>query len=212
MFGLIFNYKALIKKLAVSGINRDFSIFKSSLKFSIGLSTVLLGPICGLLSYQLVQRAVAKLPNWTHPEGFNIFINGGCLDPSGQKFTDPDYVEKLFKAYKKNRSKNHFNNIPTTIEEKWANYIKVFQNQIPAYDSLAEFETFSNAVKKGLSPQKCLGLSDKPTLEEIKKVYLKWTLVLHPDRNPFRQDIATILFKALGEARALLDEEFKPKK
>src|SRR4051812_46299623 len=58
------------------------------LKGFIGVSTLIFGPMAGFLSYHLVQRAVGKLPNWARPEGFNIFINGGCLNPKGQKMTE----------------------------------------------------------------------------------------------------------------------------
>jgi hypothetical protein len=57
------------------------------LKGFIGVSTLIFGPTLGFLSYHLAQRAVGKLPTWARPEGFNIFINGGCLNPKGQKMT-----------------------------------------------------------------------------------------------------------------------------
>jgi hypothetical protein len=78
-----------------SAIKYDFSGYKTN----ILITALILGPLTGFLSYHLAQQAVGKLPNWTHPEGFNIFMNGGCLDPNGRKMTDSDFAEKVYKEY-----------------------------------------------------------------------------------------------------------------
>jgi hypothetical protein len=95
----------------------------------------------------------------------------------------------------------------------WADYIKSCQTKIDLINKSSEkldpFQTFSNAVKKGLSPQECLGIaSRKPALEEINKAYKKWSLVLHPDRNIERAELAGMLFQVLSKACELLGKPF----
>lgn len=227
-------------------VNRNMEVVRSEWKFDFSgykasflISTVLFGPIAGLFSYHMAQQAVGRLSDWAHPEGFNIFINGGCVDPNGRKMTDSDFAEKAYKDYVRQRLSEavddlirrdpeslerhnkycreqglpeytHNSNVPKVSIDSWPIFIAPLQSQIPELDdSLGEFEKFSKAVKEGKSPQQCLGIPNKPNVAEIKKAYLKLSLAVHPDRNKERVEIATILFKALNEARLLLENQLK---
>lgn len=244
MFGLmmtlsnikVVNYVNEYNQIVRTATKWDFA---GCYKACIVISTVLFGPPLGFLGYHLAQIAVGKLSDWAHPEGFNIFINGGCVNHNGRKLTDSDYAEKDYQDYVKQRFKEAFEkrmqdpvqrekyneharqhgfseytpNAPQVSIASWADFIKPLQDQIPVNnkpaDKLDEFEKFSKAIKEGKSSQQCLGLPNKPTLEEIKIAYRKWALVLHPDRNRNRQALADTLTKALLEARMLLENQLK---
>lgn len=84
---------------------------------TVALTTIIIGPMCGFFAYQISQRVVGQLPHWAHPEGFNIFINGGCLDPCGRRLTDHDYVEELYSAYKAKRGSTKASNKANTTTD-----------------------------------------------------------------------------------------------
>jgi hypothetical protein len=115
------------------------------------------------------------------------------------------FIHKL-----QNLTKQPNNQSPNDL---WADYIKECQTKIDLINKSSEkldpFQTFSNTVKKGLSPRECLGIaSRKPSSEEIKKAYKKWSLVLHPDRNIERAELAGMLFQVLSKACELLGKPF----
>jgi hypothetical protein len=92
---VFFSGNLLLPAIIGSIYNRCLKLDISS-KTIFGLATLAFGPMGGLMSYHLSQFAVGKLPNFARPEGFNIFINGGCLDPNGKKMTDPDHKYVMF--------------------------------------------------------------------------------------------------------------------
>ena len=71
-------------------------------------TTVLFGPPLGFLGYHLTELLLESYLIAADPEGFNIFINGGCVNHNGRKLTDSDYAEKDYQDYVKQRFKEAF--------------------------------------------------------------------------------------------------------
>lgn len=67
--------------------------FKSMVKWMTVLPSILAAPF-----YGIGQETVAQnLPDWTHPDHFLIFIEGGAENMEGKKYTDP--AEDAYQRY-----------------------------------------------------------------------------------------------------------------
>jgi len=63
-----------------------------------------------------------------------------------------------------------------------------------------------------LNPYEVLQISPKATTEEIKKTFRKLSILVHPDKNPDRKELAEKAFEALNDANKALQDEEQVKK
>ncbi|VHO04403.1 J domain-containing protein [Candidatus Rhabdochlamydia sp. T3358] len=170
------------------------------------LYAIALCPMLASINYQLAQIFIGKLPAWTRPEEFNIFINGGCLDHKGRKITDEDYGrEKEYNEWKsKQLAPAHQTELNSLREE-----LKGKATILNAYQSnnVVELKKFSELILNEASVSELLGLKPGFQMQEIKDAYRKWVLILHPDKNKDIQEIAEILIKILNLARFDLEKQ-----
>ncbi|PWU13112.1 MAG: hypothetical protein C5B45_06610 [Chlamydiae bacterium] len=176
----------------------------------VGFFLVILSPPMALLNYHLAQQFIGqKLPAWARPEGFNIFINGGCLDPGGNKITDEDYNEEArFHEWKRKQMneftrENHKESLYTKLRDK-AFIVHAYQNN--------EFKNFFYMFLNKTSTRELLQLNPSFSDKELRKAFRKWSLVLHPDKHSEEsiKKVAETLFKeVLYPARLELEKELQ---
>ncbi len=70
--------------------------------------------------------------------------------------------------------------------------------------SLEEQEILGIKNNPSPNPYEILGVDHNASKNEIDKIYKRFALKLHPDKNPGKEVFAEKLFKAVGEARQLI--------
>lgn len=192
-----------------------FSGKNTKFLMSGGLTVVLIGPMLGPVSHYTAQRAVGQLSKWVYFDGFSIFINGGSLNPTGLRFTDPEYAEQLYSTFKsKSKQKQTSGTLPgNKIVTNWDSYITSIRLELshinPLSNGLEPFDLFSKLVRSEEIPttKALLGIQGEVTAHNLKKAFLVKTLIVHADKNLDRVKEAEALFKALCQARELLEQE-----
>lgn len=178
------------------------------------------GGFTALISYQMAQLSIRKLPAWAKPNGFNIFINGGAINTSGYKYTDN--FDKEYNSYKKSYYKQkesykaHENRNVDESENSWKDMcqnliciVKLTEVKAEHGYRLTPYDQFKNGIVEKLEPRKLLGLENNFTVEDLRKVYKKFSAILHPDKNIGRENEATELIKCFAEAHIRLENELK---
>jgi hypothetical protein len=176
-------------------------------------------------NYTLSQRMIGSLPSsWNHAT-FSIFIDRGAAvksvgtrfdyagDPEpGQTFQDlafsdsntifwETFAEKCHAEYQKQRKRQK--------QVEWNAYLdKVDFTKIgtAAHDNLL-YTQFRQGILDRKSPSELLGFVQKPTADELKKAFRKYSRAIHPDKNKDREAESTILFQCLQEATCQLEEK-----
>lgn len=164
-------------------------------------ATAVIAPSMAFSNYHFSQKIIdRKLPAWIRPEGFNIFINGGSLDCFGHKITAEDYTNieaSFYKWAKEHRERRHklqknkqIEPVQKCLQDKIA-IVNAYQND--------NFKFFFNLSLKNAPASDLLQLKPGFQMKDIKKAYLKWSLILHPDKHIENsiKVVAEILFKSV---------------
>lgn len=167
-----------------------------------------------LVTYPISQKAIGALPKWARPDGFYIFIDGGANDLDGSKYTQQ--FDKMYQQYKQERTQKRSNLNVTKDDwdgvcEKIIKEFSLKEIKKENDSELTGYEQFKNGIIKKIKPQKLLNLNDNFTEKELRSSFKKYSLLLHPDRNPNRIDESNALTKCFFEAHALLQEELNKK-
>lgn len=197
----------------------SFSILSPISFFECSLfAAVVIAPSKAFSNYRFAQKIIgSKLPAWTRPEGFNIFINGGSLDCFNHKITDENYTDieasfykwveegmkKQLEGKQKLKRNKQIKSVQECLQDKVAIINACQNNALKSF-----FHRFLNTA----SARDLLELKPGFQMKDIKKAYFKWSLILHPDKHIEEgiQEVAGILFKdVLCPARLELENKLQ---
>ena len=154
-------------------------------------------------SYHFAQKIIgSKLPAWTRPEGFNIFINGGSLDCFNHKIIDENYIdiEASFYEWVRDQVKKQLEEKQNSQRNEQIESVhKRLKDKITIVNACQddEFKSFFNLFLKNPSASNLLQLSPSFSKKELRTAFRRWSLVLHPDKHSEEdiKKVAEILFK-----------------
>lgn len=113
-------------------------------------------------------------------------------------------------------NKELFNSIQNTPEIAWKDFLDGIlvdldrhevQQQINTLQTRTALYLFLQKVKNRETKQAFLDIEEHANRATIQNAYKKKTMVVHPDRNPQRQELAKILFQVLSKAYDSLCEQ-----
>ena len=192
-----------------------------------GLPFLLCLPFSGWLAnftYGPSQTFIGKkLPEWTRPDGFNIFIDRGARGVNGEKYFESfDAAYESFKQQRRSQENTHSKHSSSSSRgtnkeaqaaaiwnEKCDIVIQDFHLTEVTGADLTRYDQLKNRVIKKLPPIKLLELEDNFTETNLKRAYKKGALILHPDKNYSRQEEAGALTQLFFEANCHLEEVLK---
>jgi hypothetical protein len=182
-----------------------------------------------IFTYPTSQQVIGTLPKWTRPEGFSIFIDGGASDLDGSKYTQQ--FDKDYQKYEQERRQKYdqewlkfaraqseqtyqqqnTSNFNMSEEDTWDIVCQKIITELSLKESagLTDYDRFKNGIIKKMKPRELLGLNSNFTAQELRYVFKKFSLVLHPDRNAHRATESTAITQCFFEAHHLLQEELK---
>lgn len=86
------------------------------------------------------------------------------------------------------------------------------RDEVLTSDKQIERLTKPGSKYLNLNPYEVLQISPKATDDEIKKCFRKLSILVHPDKNPDKKELAEKAFEALNEANKALQDEEQVKK
>jgi len=95
----------------------------------------------------------------------------------------------------------------------WENFVQTSRQELKSLPAVLllpqdhKLKPLITRLQSNCSPQGLLEVGESPSKEELERAYKKQAMVVHPDRNKDNVEIATILFKAISEARNVLENK-----
>lgn len=194
--------------VAATLVSAEYQIpFLLCLPFSGYLARYTYGPSQAIIG--------TKLPEWTHPDKFNIFLGGGARGVNGKNYFEG--FDAAYENYKNQGSGGTHNNDTrreassgfSLWEEKCTATIEQLGLKEVTGENLTPYDIFKNGVVKKLPPIDCLSLMPLFTEVDLKRAYKKGAIALHPDKNTTRAAEACALTQLFFEANLQLENDLR---
>lgn len=178
------------------------------------ISSLFCSALLGNLVYCRSQEAVANLPRFFRPDGYNVFLDNGATDSFGVKVDfDPESRYQKWRYQQQEEAKSHYRSY-NTLSDPFAETKQRIKTELDKLEKKfpEKFIEIRTWFESGQKSYQLFGFLSIEAVSEgdLQKKYKSLALKCHPDKfQNHEAKEAEIWFKLLMEARLDVEEKIR---